>query len=982
MSSDKSSIIEKAQKLAAKGQIDKAIEEWQKLIAETPNDGNIYNTIGDLHLKANHTKDAISAYMKAADAFRGAGFELKSIAVYKKIVKIDPTRMDVYEKLADVHAERGLVANAAEDYLKVAKHYAKEGDMQASIAVYRKLANLDPKNFAVRQKLAEICQKWGLAKEAVEEYSKVLSIFKDRQMTSEAQEVIDKVLKIDPTFSGTTPPVDENISAEESQHSIPPPVVEEVPPQEVSASQETSSPQEDSSPSSEPSASEPIPAPMIGPAPEEALSLSVRMEKAFQEGDWSAAETFLEELQDQPAEVFAYLTKWVDYFLERDSSPKAFSILQKAVSLAEAHPLLAEGRSLIERYLAANPEQLSAHQFLGEFFEKSGEEGEAIQCHLRIISLLHQQRSITDAQTYYEGVKARLPGITQDESCRRLFEPEEEAAVEELPVEQPEEAAQKEAAAQILEESLPDLESASEELSEPIDINEVSQAPSEPVLAESGSADVSVEEPLVEEVSEATFQGHMTEAEVYIKYGLNSKAIEQLTLLSQLAPSREEPHLQLKELYLKEGMQEKAVQECLYLSKLYKKAGAEDESNAVLDEARVIECRQEGVQEIAEDGSIPAEQSPAEVLDAPSAPEEGVGEIAQEAEPLPVVAEGDSSTSQQEEAAQPLEEHVQESDVIKIKLTQAEEYIQNGKKEAAKSLLWEILKMDSGSAEARMMLLNLQESAKEKEKQRASFDAAVNVGEPSADGELSFEGLSELEENLNGLLLDDGGEESSEGEPISEALSPETEEPVKEEYIDLKSIFGEELNTEADDSFDINIPGLEDSINDLKANIQREHDEQEYETHYNLGIAYKEMGLIPEAIKEFELAFQGNLRFQDASSMLAGCYKENGMTDTAIEILQNALEDPRCKNENVIALKYELAALYEIQGVQDQAKTLYEEIYLLDPDFRDVAAKKSMKIEKVERRDDTTNPVAPSISEPAKKQKRQDAKKKDRISYL
>lgn len=72
MSSDKSSIIEKAQKLAAKGQIDKAIEEWQKLIAETPNDGNIYNTIGDLHLKANHTKEAIAAYLKAADAFRGA----------------------------------------------------------------------------------------------------------------------------------------------------------------------------------------------------------------------------------------------------------------------------------------------------------------------------------------------------------------------------------------------------------------------------------------------------------------------------------------------------------------------------------------------------------------------------------------------------------------------------------------------------------------------------------------------------------------------------------------------------------------------------------------------------------------------------------------------------------------------------------------------------------------------------------------------
>lgn len=983
MSSDKSSIIEKAQKLAAKGQIDKAIEEWQKLIAETPNDGNIYNTIGDLHLKANHTKEAIAAYLKAADAFRGAGFELKSIAVFKKIVKVDPTRMDVYEKLADVHAERGLVANAAEDYLKVAKHYAKEGDMQSSIAVYRKLANLDPKNFAVRQKLAEICQKWGLAKEAIEEYSKVLSIFKDRQMTSEAQEVIKKVMKIDPTFTGTTPPVDEDVSAEESQASVPPSVIEAgAPLQEEVSSQETSLLQEVSSP---PSPSEPIIPPAAEPAQEEAPSLSVRMEKAFQEGDWSAAELLVEEVQDQPAEAFAYLSKWVEFFLERDPSPKAFSILQKAVPLAESHQLLSESRSLIQRYLAANPEQVSAHQLLGESFERSGEEEEAIQCYSKIVSLLHQQRSTTDAQAYYEEIKSRLTGISEDEHCGRLFEPEEEAAeesaqeaaIEALPLEPLEEPLQAEAAAPVIEEVLPELEPAAEELPEPVDINEVSQAPAESVSAESRSAEAPIDE-----VSETTFQGHLTEAEVYIKYGLNSKAIEQLTLLRKLAPSREEPPLQLKELYLKEGMREEAVQECLFLSDLYGKIGAEDKKTAILEEIRALDpegqYRQEAVREIADEGSAPAEKSPAiEVLAPPSAPEEEIGEIAHEAEPLSVLEEGDSSS---QEEAPVLEEDLRESDEIKLKLTQAEEYIQDGKKEAAKSLLWEILKRDSGCAEARLMLLNLQAKEKEKKKVSSDVEREVVTDPPPTGEEISFEGLSELEESLDGLLADEGEEEPSENEQISEEISSEQAEgPAREEYIDLKSIFGEELNTEADDSFDISIPGLEDSINDLKANIQRGHDEQEYETHYNLGIAYKEMGLIPEAIKEFELAFQGNLRFQDASSMLASCYKENGMIDTAVEIIQNALEDPRCKDENVIALKYELAMLYEIQGVLDQAKALYEGIYLIDPTFRDVAAKKTIK---AERQEDAMNPAVSSISEPPKKPKRQDSKKKDRISYL
>jgi tetratricopeptide (TPR) repeat protein len=974
LSSDKSSIIEKAQKLAAKGQIDKAIEEWQKLIAETPNDGNIYNTIGDLHLKANHTKEAISAYLKAADAFRSAGFELKSIAVYKKIVKIDPSRMDVYEKLADVHAERGLVANAAEDYLRVAKHYAKEGNMQSSIAVYRKLANLDPKNFAVRQRLAEICQKWGLTKEAVEEYSKVLSIFKDRQMTSEAQQVIDQVLKIDPAFTGAASPEDKSASAEKSQPSVPPPASEMSSPQEAPSSSETSS-----SPS-KPSASEPIITPAAEPAPEEVPSLAERMDKTLQEGDWSAAEHLFEDLRDQPAEAFSYLSKWIDYFLGRESSPKAFSILQKAVPLAESQNLLSEARSLIQRYLAANPEQISAHQLLTESFEKSGEEGEAIQCHLKIISLLQQQRSMTDAQVYYEGVKSRLPGISQDENCRRLFEPEEKPAIEELPSEPLEELSSPEAATPIdAEASRPDLETVSEELPEPISIDEISQAPSEPILAESAA------EAPVEEISEATFQGHLTEAEVYIKYGLNSKAIEQLTLLCQLAPSREEPHLQLKELYLKEGMREKAVQECFFLSKHYERTDAEDKRSAILEEMKVIDPEgqysHEAVREIAEDRSAVAQQSPAiEALDSASAPEE-VAEGAESVEPLPVIEEGDSSSSSQQEAAPISEENLQEPDETKIRLTRAEEYIRDGKKEAAKSLLWEILKKDSGCAEARMMLLNLQEADKGKEKQKNSSAEASEAGIDRPQEEFSFEGLSELEESLDGLLSDDDAEEPAESEEASSGVpSSEAEDPAREEYIDLKSIFGEGLSTGADESFDINISGLEDSINDLTANIQRAHDEQEYETHYNLGIAYKEMGLIPEAIKEFELAFQGNQRFQDASSMLASCYKENGMIDTAIEILQNALEDPRCKKENVIALKYELAALYEIQGIEEQAKTLYGEIYRLDPNFRDVAAK---KLDQAERQQGKTDPPVSSLSEPGNKSKRgQDTKKKDRISYL
>lgn len=965
MSSDKSSIIEKAQKLAAKGQIDKAIEEWQKLIAETPNDGNIYNTIGDLHLKANHAKEAISAYLKAADAFRGAGFELKSIAVYKKIVKIDPSRIDVYEKLADVHAERGLVANAAEDYLRVAKHYAKGGDLQASVAVYRKLANLDPKNFAVRQKLAEICQKWGLAQEAAEEYGKVLEIFKDRQMTSEAQQVIDQVLDLETSRSGQ-PPVENDASKEKELSRPPEVIVEKAAPVE-----------------NEPLAPEPASPPMAAPAVEEPLPLSARMEKSLQEGDWPAAEVLMEELRDQPAESLAFLSKWVEYFLEKKIHPKAFLVLQKAVSLAESENMRVSCRSIIQSYLASNPEQISAHQLLGENFEKSGEEQEAVQRYSKIISLLCGQRSETEAQSYYEEVKSRLPGISEEEQWHARFEPESQPAVEELPPEEPQEIAPLEAAVETFEEALSEPEPISEIPSEPIELGQAEEPSlSEPLSAGEAPSETPMEASPVQEISEATFQGHLTEAEVYIKYGLNSKAIEQLTLLSELAPSREEPHIQLKEIYLKEGMREKAADECLLLANLYEKIGAEEKRTDILEEMRSIDPDrqlQKAVEEITDNEIGEIEPAGASHGDDAFVSPVSPGEI--EAQGLPM--EEALSIPSQDEVVSAAEERVSQASDVQSKLTEAQEYIDNGNKEAAKSLLWKILKEDSQCADARMMLLNLQSAAKGGEKAaETSVDPAADVpSSPEAAGEeFSFEGLSkEIEDGLDHLLTDDSQEGSSPDAGASQEISHPESEGEKEEYVDLKSIFGEELNTEDNDSFDFEVPGLDDALNDLKETSHRKINEQEFETHYNLGIAYKEMGLIPEAIKEFELAFQGNQRFQDASSMLASCYKENGMIDTAIEILQNALDDPRCTKENTIALKYELAMLYDLHGTHDRAKLLYNDIYQLDPNFRDIAVKKS---EKAEEPPEGENQTVPPIRESVKPKKGPEPKKKNRISYL
>lgn len=152
---DKNSILEQAQIFTTHGQFDKAIAEWKKLADGTSADGSIFNTIGDLHLKRNVPTEAVDAYLQAAQAFRTGGAALKAIALYKKILKVDPTQCEAYRGLADLNAERGLIGNAVSDYLTLSKLYRKAGQAAEALEVYRMIVTLDPGNVEAQQELAE-----------------------------------------------------------------------------------------------------------------------------------------------------------------------------------------------------------------------------------------------------------------------------------------------------------------------------------------------------------------------------------------------------------------------------------------------------------------------------------------------------------------------------------------------------------------------------------------------------------------------------------------------------------------------------------------------------------------------------------------------------------------------------------------------------------------------------------------------------------
>jgi tetratricopeptide (TPR) repeat protein len=133
--------------------------------------------------------------------------------------------------------------------------------------------------------------------------------------------------------------------------------------------------------------------------------------------------------------------------------------------------------------------------------------------------------------------------------------------------------------------------------------------------------------------------------------------------------------------------------------------------------------------------------------------------------------------------------------------------------------------------------------------------------------------------------------------------------------------------------------GLEEIFKEFKKGVDKQLGQEDYDTRYNLGIAYKEMGLIDEAIAEFQLAAKDEARLLECSSMLGICFLEKGMPKLAVKWFEKGLKAPGRTEEEYQGLRYDLAAAHEAGGDLDRAYQIFSELYGQDANFRDVAAK-------------------------------------------
>lgn len=136
--------------------------------------------------------------------------------------------------------------------------------------------------------------------------------------------------------------------------------------------------------------------------------------------------------------------------------------------------------------------------------------------------------------------------------------------------------------------------------------------------------------------------------------------------------------------------------------------------------------------------------------------------------------------------------------------------------------------------------------------------------------------------------------------------------------------------------------GLEEMRSEFGLDAAEDSSNDDYETHYQMGVAYQEMGLTEQAIAEFQDAIalvapsDGTRRFYQCANLLGHCFMQNAMANHAVTWFARALETPEISDEEYHGLWYELASAHEANGDDDQAATLFEKIYAENVDFRDV----------------------------------------------
>ncbi len=192
---------------------------------------------------------------------------------------------------------------------------------------------------------------------------------------------------------------------------------------------------------------------------------------------------------------------------------------------------------------------------------------------------------------------------------------------------------------------------------------------------------------------------------------------------------------------------------------------------------------------------------------------------------------------------------------------------------------------------------------------------------------------------LAGLDLIDAPVANEESDPIDEqTLSPD------DDFIDLgewlernRTPISTRMVAHDEEPENNEQKDFAEMLDKFKAGVSRNVDEEDFESHYDLGIAFAEMGLMDEAIGSFQKAQRGSEQRLRASEAIGQCFMDKGNAAVAMTVLGKLLHEPGMSDSRLVGVLYLLGRAAESLGRSDDAAGYFHRVLAVQIGFRDAA---------------------------------------------
>jgi pilus assembly protein FimV len=902
MAYNKSKLVTNAQKLLHQGKVAQAIQEYVQILKQEPRDQATLMTIGDLYVRQGDTFQALEYFERLAQLYLADGFVTKAIAIYKKIAKLAPEETRPVEKLAELYVQQGVLSEARPIYLQLAELHQRAGRQPQAAALLRKLLEAEPDNLRVLTRVAELAMAMNQPGEAASAFRSAAEQLHNQGSHAEAIKYADRVIKID---------------AKDTHVVI-------IKARALAAMGQNSA----------------------------AVSLLASVTELEHHGDAAELliELYLQEEKTKPAidlaskifarnsGNFAQLRQVAAKVLEGEQPDAALplidliraAMLEKGEQEALAHMLTTAAGRL--------PDKVEPREWLVEVYKHTSDSVHLPEALAALAAIYRTLGDLKRASQIYEEILARDP---ENESVRREYEKLKGKAAPE-PQSKPAERVPR-AEREPPEERVPPADRVPPTESVP------------PAAAQKSAAQPPAEPPLDEETQRFVTQA-LTDIDLFSSYGLTQKAIDLLEIVLQRVPSHAQTLERLLDHYLGAGDEQRTAELAAQLEQIHTERG----NAAAAERFADLRSRYEQAARTAKPAAPPAPPRKQEAPVREFAVVSDAGENNRDESIAPVEAAEAHQADMKTGEEVPLHQAVHELDLseewaalaTEIDATATENAdnlpaAATGPRNSVEAPGESAREFDIPAAEA----TDFAGVAEMEELLRADRSAASARNASTADYALEldtsqaahqesparpttakdfFDALSiDLEAALPSLAGNrDAGENESDSNDANESVKSaavSSSQPPDKQTGPLTEIFDQ----------------FRSEVGELGA------EDEDLETHYNLGIAYREMGLIEEAISEFQKVAKGSSKGQafryamQCCTLLGLAFMEKGQPAIAATWYERALAMPGLDQETILALRYDLGVAQELAGDMAAARKSFSQVYGMNIDYRDVAERLS-----------------------------------------